>query len=295
MRALVTGATGFVGRALVERLGGANVLSRDPARAGGQEGARPFAWDGKGPVPPEALVGVDCVFHLAGAGIGRRWTAANKREIFMSRVLGTRAVVESIRRLAERPRVLVSASAVGYYGSRGDEVLEESSPPGEGFLAEVCRAWEGEAAAIESEGVRVVSVRFGVVLGRGGGALARMATPFRLWVGGPLGSGFQWVAWVHLDDAVGMLLHAATREAIRGPMNAVAPEPARNRDLAAAIGRALRRPAALQVPAPFLRLALGEMAQSVLSSQRARPVVAEASRYRWARPGLDAAVKEALS
>jgi uncharacterized protein (TIGR01777 family) len=296
MRALVTGGTGFIGRALCARLPAPAVLARDPERArAAVPGAAPFAWEAGRDVPAEALAGADAVFHLAGEPIAAgRLGPAQRRRVLESRVAGTRAVVAAIARAEPRPRVLVSASAVGFYGSRGDEPLPESAPAGEGFVADVCRAWEAEARAAAALGVRVVSLRTGIVLGPGGGALARMVTPFKLGVGGRLGSGRQWMPWVHLDDVVGLALHAAATAALSGPLNVAAPTPATNAELTRALGRALHRPAILPVPAAALRLAFGELAGVLLASQRVVPEVALRTGYRFRFEDLDAALRDAL-
>ena len=296
MNALVTGATGFIGRKLLTHLDRPVVLTRDPERAAGLAGApRPFGWDASCPVPAGALHGVDVVLHLAGDPIAEgRWTDAKKARIRDSRVLGTRHLVESLRHAQERPGVLVSASAVGVYGSRGDEPLDESSPPGSGFLPDVCIAWEREALAAEALGVRVVLVRIGVVLARDGGALARMLPVFRAGLGGPLGSGSQWMPWIHVDDVVGLLLHAATTAAVTGPMNACAPEAVTNRSFPRALARALGRPALLPVPSFALKAAFGELASVLLGSQRASPRVALGTGYRFRFPTLDGALGDLL-
>lgn len=297
MRSLVTGATGMIGQRLVAALGrDVAVLSRDPGAASrALPQARAFAWDGRAPVEPAALEGASVVFHLAGEPVGEgRWTEAKKARIRASRVDGTRALVASMARAAERPKVLVSASAVGYYGSRGDELLSEDSPPGEGFLPDVCRDWEAEAQAAEALGVRVVTVRIGVVLGRGGGALAKMLPLFRAGVAGRIGDGKQWMPWIHVDDVVGLLLHAAREERVRGPMNAAAPELVTNARFTRELARAVHRPALFPAPAPLLRLALGEMAGVVLASQRVVPEKALATGYRFVHPSLPEALAEAV-
>ncbi|MGH7152029.1 MAG: TIGR01777 family oxidoreductase [Planctomycetota bacterium] len=298
MRALATGATGFIGRALLRRLEGPVVLTRDPAGAkGALGGAAVLGWQPDiTPAPAEALRGVEVVFHLAGESVASgRWNAAKKARIRDSRVLGTRNLVTGIERSKERPRVLVSASAVGYYGSRGEEELDEGSAPGDDFLAKACRDWEAEAAKARALGVRVVLARIGVVLGKGGGALARMLPPFRLGLGGPLGSGRQWFPWIHLDDVVGLLLHAAERGEVDGALNVVAPQPATNREFTRALAAALRRPAILPVPAFALRLALGEFAGVLLGSQKARPRAAERTGYRFRHPSLAGALQDLVS
>jgi uncharacterized protein (TIGR01777 family) len=296
MRALVTGATGFIGRALCARLQAPAVLARDPARARASvPGGRAYAWDAGSEVPAEALAGAEAVFHLAGEPIAAgRLGAAQRRRVLDSRVAGTRAVVAALGRAAPRPAVLVAASAVGFYGSRGDEPLPESAAAGHGFVADVCRAWEAEARAAEALGVRVVALRIGIVLGSGGGALERMVKPFRLGVGGRLGSGRQWVPWIHLDDVVGLALHAAATAALAGPVNAVAPAPVTNAELTRALGRALHRPAVLPVPTFALRLALGELSEVLLASQRVVPEAALRAGYRFRFAELDAALRDLL-
>lgn len=294
MKTLVTGATGFVGGRLLDRLGpGTVVLSR---RADAARRALPdstvFEWDPRGePAPAAAFDGVDAVFHLAGEPVaGGRWTTDRKRRIRESRVTGTRHLVEGMRALERKPAVLVSASAVGYYGSRGDDRLEEDASRADGFLAEVCQDWEREAAAAETLGVRTVSARIGLVLGQGGGALAPMSRAFRFGLGGRLGDGQQWMPWIHVDDLVGLLLHAATHDDIRGPMNAVGPNPVRNADFTRSLARALHRPAIAHAPAFALRLLLGEMSEILLSSQRAVPAVAERSGYTFEHADLGGAL-----
>jgi uncharacterized protein len=297
-QALVTGATGLLGRALLGRLGQAVVVSREPARARarmpGIVDAYPWAGADQ-PFPAEALHGVRTIFHLAGESVADgRWTADKKRRIRESRVLGTRALVGALAVTQPRPEVLISASAVGVYGDRGDEELDESSSPGGGFLADVCREWEAEALTAQALGMRVACVRFGVVLAAHGGALARMLPAFRLGLGGRLGHGRQWLSFIHLDDAVGMLLQASRDPAYGSAVNAVAPQPVTNRDFARALGQALRRPAILPVPAAGLRLALGEMSQVLTSSQRVFPRVALRARYPFAHPELAEALASLL-
>jgi uncharacterized protein len=298
MRALITGATGFVGRRLAERLERPVVLSRRPARATELLGdVEAYAWEPEAAPPPaEALRDVEAVFHLAGEPVAAgRWTAARKARIRSSRVESTRNLVAALEASPARPRVLVSASAVGYYGSRGDEVLEESSPPGDGFLAEVSRAWEAEALRAETLGVRVVTPRIGIVLGKGGGALARMLPPFKLGLGGPLAGGRHWMPWIHLDDLVGILLHAARSEGLRGALNAVGPAPVTNRHFTRALAAALHRPAFFPVPVLALRLMFGELASALLASQRVVPRVAEQTGYRFQFPGVEQALRAAVA
>ena len=294
-RALLSGATGLVGTKLAERLADVVVLSRDP------EGARrklraseAHAWSPEvGPPPAAALAGLDVAFHLAGEPVAQgRWTAEKKRRIRDSRVLGTRHLVAGLAAQASRPRVLVCASAVGYYGDRGDEVLDETSAAGQGFLAEVCQAWEREVRSAEALGIRVVSARIGVVLSRDGGALAKLLGVFRAGAGGTLAGGRQWMPWIHLDDLVGLLLHAAANDGVHGAMNAVSPQPVTNRDFTRALARAVHRPTLLPVPGFALRLLLGEMSEVLTASARVLPTLAERTGYRFRYPDLESALAE---
>jgi hypothetical protein len=300
MRAIVTGATGLVGRKLLSRLAHPAVLSRHAGAATaklGRDDARVFAWDPqREPAPAEAFENIDTVFHLAGESVAQgRWTADKKARIRDSRVLGTRNLVATLCQLDRPPRVLVSASAVGYYGDRGDEILDETAWPGSDFLAQVSVDWEREALLAGDAGIRVVTVRTGIVLSKDGGALAKMLTPFRLGMGSPLGSGRQWMPWIHLDDLIGLLLLAAEREDLQGPLNATAPTPVTNREFTRALGRAVHRPTFLPaVPEAVLRLGLGEFAGVLLASTRAVPRRAEAAGYGFAHPRLDDALQKLL-
>jgi uncharacterized protein (TIGR01777 family) len=302
MRTLVTGATGLIGRALIDhligRLDSAVVLTREPDRAKGKlPKVAAHAWSPEaGPPPTRAFDGVDVVFNLAGEPVAEgRWTTDKKRRIRDSRVLGTRNLVAGLAALEEkRPRVLVSASAVGYYGDRGDEEFVETSASGSGFLAEVCAAWEHEALAAQALGIRVVCARIGIVLAQGGGALAKMLTAFRLGVGGKLGDGRQWMPWIHLDDVAGILLHASQDARIQGAINAVGPRPVTNADFTRALGKAVHRPAFLTVPKIALRLAFGELGQILTDSQRVLPRVAEQTGYAFKHGDLGGALAAAL-
>lgn len=294
MRVGIVGVTGMIGRRLAAALQarGDEVVGFS-RRGAAPDGVRAVRWNpADGPMPPGVLHGLDAVVNLAGEPIeARRWTAARRRAIRDSRVVTTRRVVEAIG--SGGPQVLVNASAVGYYAT-GDVEVDESSPAGEGFLAETCRAWEDAARAAE-DGVRVVRARMGVVLAREGGALPKMALPVRLLVGGPLAGGRQWIPWVHADDTIGMLMLALDRGDISGPMNVTAPHAARQREVAQAIARALGRFAVVPTPAVVLRIALGEMATIALEGQRAVPRVAMNAGYAFAYEDLLAAVRTELS
>lgn len=298
MRTVVTGGTGLIGRALLSRLpASAIVLSRGERPVAPPAGASEVVrWAPEaGPPPTHALRGADVVFNLAGEpAADGRWTAEKKRRIRDSRVIGTRNLVAGLAALDRRPSVLVSASAVGFYGDRGDEILDERSSRGEGFLADVCVDWEREAMAAERLGVRVVCVRIGLVMTPEGGALGKMLPAFRLGVGGRLGSGRQWMPWIHIDDIVGILLHASRTESLRGPLNGAAPAPVNNADFSDALGRALHRPALLPVPVVALRAAFGEMSGMLLASQRVSPRRALESGYAFAHPELDGALRALL-
>ena len=302
MRIAVTGATGFVGRRLSARLVADGhvvvALTRDRERAAPVLPARVEVadWDPeRGDLAPSVLDGVDAVMHLAGAGVADgRWTDARKMRIRGSRVAGTRALVAAVAALppGRRPRALLSASAIGFYGDRGDAVLTEEAEAGTGFLAEVCQAWDREARAAESLGVRTLRLRIGIVLGAGGGALARMRPPFRLGLGGRLGSGRQWMSWIHLEDLVALWVFALEHEEVNGVINAVAPHPVTNADFTAMLGAALERPALVPVPAVALRLALGEMAAVLLEGQRVEPDVARRLGFRFRHPDLPGALAD---
>ena len=276
-KALVTGGTGFVGKRLCTLLEVPNVLTRSPESAPSELWkAACFRWvpDDELP-PPEAFDGCEAVFHLAGEPLAEgRWTESKKARIRDSRVVGTRNLVAGLRALDSRPPVLVSASAVGIYGSRGDEILNEQSQPASGFLGDVCRQWEAEAMRAEEFGMRVVTIRIGLVLGKEGGALARLVPLFKLGAGGRLGSGRQWMAWVHVEDLIRLLVFAAENSSLRGPVNGTAPNPVSNRGFTRALGQAVRRPALFPAPAFGLRLALGEFAEVLLASQRVVPKAA---------------------
>lgn len=287
MRIALTGATGFVGRALVEELTARNhrvvVLSRDPERAARTLPlvAAHHAVDlARGLIPAAAFDGVDCVVHLAGEPVSGRWNPDKKAAIRDSRVLGTRHLVDSICRLDHRPRALVSASAIGFYGDRGDEELGEDQGPGGDFLATTSVEWETEAGHAVDCGLRVASLRIGIVLDASGGALQQMLLPFRLGLGGPLGDGRQWWSWIHRMDLVRMIC-TAVEDQWEGSWNATAPHPVRQAEFARSLGWALGRPAIVPAPAFALRALLGEFSTEVLTSKRVLPDRARSAGFRW--------------
>ncbi len=296
MKILLTGASGLIGSALAPELtaAGHEVIRLRRSSASRAEPG-PF-WDPvAGTVEAAALLGVEGIVHLAGASVAEgRWTAARKQTILDSREAGTRLIAESAAHLRPRPKVLVCASAIGFYGDRGEERLSEASPPGSGFLADVCRRWEAAAEPARAAGVRVVHLRFGVVLSPAGGALRRMLTPFRMGLGGRLGSGRQFMSWITLEDAVGAIVHAIKSE-LEGPVNVVAPNPVRNAEFSRLLARALGRPAILPMPAPIVRLAFGEMGHELmLSSARVEPARLQAAGYAFRHPELEEAFRHLL-
>lgn len=302
MKVLVAGASGLVGKRLVDRLLACGhevaALSRDPELTELELPVRceTYAWSPDiGNIDREAFEGVDAIVQLAGEGVGDgRWNAQRKAAILDSRVAATRLLINAVNDLpeAERPHSFVSASAIGYYGDRADEPLDESSAEGEGFLAEVCLEWEAEVAGAESVGMRAVSLRTGIVLAKDGGALPRLLTPFRLLAGGPVGSGKQWMSWIHLDDLVSLYIFALENEKLEGPINAVAPGPVTNREFTKVLAKVLRRPAILPLPAFVLKGLLGEMSALVLDSQRVHPAAALESGFQFDYATLDLALQD---
>lgn len=294
MKITLTGATGFLGSALTAQLRAdgheLRILSRNP---GGRAGY--FAWDPLAGQPPEAsLAGADAVIHLAGEPVGQRWSPAVKEAIRRSRVEGTRHLVEALTTLSPRPQVLVCASATGYYGDRGTEVLTEQSKPGRGFLPDTCKEWESTADLARALGLRVVKLRTGVVLGKGGGALAKMLPPFRMGIGGPLAGGKQWMSWIHLQDMVRLVSWAVASPQVQGPINCVAPNPVTNKDFTRILAAALHRPAFLPVPEFALKLLYGEMASVLIESQRVMPKAALDLGFQFQRPELGEALSDLL-
>lgn len=293
MKVAVTGATGFIGSALLpelERRGHEVVPISRSQRSGGSIQWEPSA----GRLDCDQLSGIDAVVHLAGESIAGRWTREKKRRIRESRVLGAQLLAGCVRRLQPAPRVFISASAVGYYGDRGDELLDESRGPGDDFLAQVCLEWEQAAQQAASDGTRVIQLRFGIVFGPGGGSLPLMAMPFRFGLGGTLGDGEQWFTWVSLTDVVAVIARALEDEQLSGAINVVAPEPVTNRQLTAALGDVLGRPTFMRVPRPVLKLALGEAGDAVLASVRVQPARLQELGYTHREPDLHNVLRRSL-
>ena len=297
MTYLVTGATGFIGTKLVEHL-----LARGDAvyylarkrspHLPSQASFHP--WDAKNKPDLNALSRIDVVFHMAGEPIAQRWSAAVKKRIYDSRVEGTRRLVDAIRDLRHRPSVLVSASAIGYYGDRGSEILTESRPSGSDFLAGVCKDWEREAGRARDLGLRVVPIRIATVLGKNGGALKSMLPVFRLGLGGKFGNGKQWNSWVHVEDVVRLFLFAAETDTLNSALNGSSPQPVTNAHFTAALAKALHRPAILPVPKFALRILLGEMAEFLFTSLRVVPAAPEQAGFEFQYPAIEGALRAAV-
>ena len=302
MRIAVTGATGFIGQALVKMLlargDQATAITREASLSPSMEGARHVRLDVTSPECltdlTAALEGLDAVVHLAGETVAGRWSRDKKQRIHDSRQLGTRNVVDAMRACSARPRSLICASASGYYGSRGDEPLSEDAPPGDDFLARVCIDWEREAVRAQELGIRTVRLRQGLVLGAGGGALAPMIPLFRAGVGGPLGTGAQWWPWIHIDDDVELVLFTIDHEECEGAFNAVSPDLATNARFSQALGHALRRPALAYAPSVALQVVLGEFAQTLLASQLMLPAKAQDAGFSWEHESLDQTLLDVL-
>jgi uncharacterized protein (TIGR01777 family) len=298
MKILVTGATGLVGTALVPKLKAAGhevykLVRREPNRAAGE-----ILWNpAQGTIDAESLEGVEAVVHLAGESVSEgRWTDEKKRRIRESRSKGTRLLSETLAGLKQKPRTLVSASATGFYGSRGDEVLTEQSASGSDFLSEVCREWELATQPAAQSGIRVANLRFGVILTAEGGALKKMLTPFKLGLGGKVGSGEQYMSWITLDDAVGAILFALENETLRGPVNVVSPQPVTNLDFTKTLGSVLSRPTIFFVPKFAARLAFGEVADALLlSSARVEPARLKEAGFQFKHPQLEGALRHILN
>ena len=294
MKIVITGGTGFLGSALAESLAadGHDVVSISRVAGGTYKGVRHLS----GPAAYQEIDGADAVVNLAGAGIAdRRWTETRKDVLLSSRIAVTSAVVGACSRAARKPKVLVSGSAIGYYGSSLDDRFDESSPAGADFLGRLCAEWERAARAVEADGVRCVLIRTGLVLGPHGGLLKKMAPPFKMFVGGPVGSGRQWMSWIHLDDWIGLVRLAITNDAIRGPINLVAPNPVTNREFSHALGKALHRPSVMPLPEFAVRMIFGELADgALLASQHVTPKVAGAAGYEFKYTDVQAALNSVV-
>jgi uncharacterized protein (TIGR01777 family) len=291
---LVSGSSGLIGAALLPALQSSGYEITRLVR-GAASGKGRIGWNPARPLAPESVSGFDAVVHLAGESIVGRWTEAKKRRIRESRVQGTRNLAEALAAAPLRPPLLVSASAIGYYGDRADETLREDSSSGDGFLPEVCREWEVAAEPAAKAGIRTVQMRFGLVLSASGGALQKMLLPFRMGVGGNMGTGRQWWSWVDIDDLVGAVQHVIKTDALQGPVNVVAPTPVRNAEFTKALASVLSRPAIFPMPAFAARLVFGQMGDELLlASQRVEPVKLTASGYVFQKPDLRAALKAIL-
>ncbi|MEW5874593.1 MAG: TIGR01777 family oxidoreductase [Candidatus Zixiibacteriota bacterium] len=302
MKVLIAGGSGFLGRAIAADLLGAGhevgILTRAPALPKGVDSrVKHIQWSNpEAGIDPRLLAGADAIINLAGESLGAgRWTKTRKDRMFASRIETTRHLVAAIAQAEPRPKVMINASAVGYYGPHGDEEVTEAAQPGGDFLSIICSHWEDEAKKVLRSGVRLTILRMGVVLGQGADALARMMMPFRLFVGGPVGSGRQVLSWIHLDDVTGIVRLAVENDGVSGPINATAPNPATNREFSAILGRVMRRPSILPVPGFVLRLILGEMADLVLSGQRVIPKRAIEYGYRFRYPELEPALRSVIT
>jgi hypothetical protein len=295
-KVLVSGSSGLLGSALLRSLAGDGYQITRLVH-GTESSAGRIAWDPSQPLAPESVSGFDVVIHLAGESIASRWTASKKKAIRDTRVLGTRHLAEAVARASSPPQVLISASAIGYYGDRGDEILREDSPSGTaGFLPEVCREWEAAAQPAVSAGIRTAHLRTGIVLSADGGALKQMLPPFRMGLGGRIGSGLQWMSWIDLHDEIGAIRHILTNESLRGPVNLVSPNPVTNADFTRTLASALSRPAIFPMPAFAARLVFGQMGEELLlGSQRVKPEKLVASGYVFQQPDLKTALHSILN
>ncbi|NBX68801.1 MAG: TIGR01777 family protein [Proteobacteria bacterium] len=300
MKILVTGGTGFVGRPLVKKLAEANhqivLLTRNPEAAKKSISApmEVYGWEPETSTPPkEAYNGIDAIVHLAGESIAAgRWTAKQKKKILDSRVLSTRNLLKGAVEAGAKPKVIVSASAIGIYGDRGNQSLSETSAQGIGFLADVCRAWERETQYPGLESVRKVNLRIGIVLEKGGGALQKLLPLFKIGGGGPVGNGKQWMSWIHLSDLVEMIMYSLTHDTVSGATNAVAPNPSTNAEFSRALGKALHRPAFMPAPPFALKLAMGEMSELVLASQKVEAKKIESAGFVFKFPKIQEALDD---
>jgi uncharacterized protein (TIGR01777 family) len=301
MRILITGGTGFIGSHLITSLKATGheciVLTRRAStRFDADAQVQAVQWPGPPEeIPAAAIAGIDAVINLAGESLGGgRWTKARKDRFFASRLGTTNALTDAIASMEPRPQVMISASAVGYYGPHGDEKITEAGPPGEDFLSVLCSEWEMAAKAAIPLGMRLVILRIGLVLGPGGGVLPRLMLPFKFFVGGPIGSGQQVMSWIHLDDLIGLILFALDHAEVSGPVNATAPNPVTNREFATILGRVMHRPSFFRVPAFVLRLALGEMADTAVTGQRVVPKRALEYGYQFQHAELNEALRDVL-
>ncbi len=291
---LVSGASGLIGSALLPALQSSGYEVTRLVR-GAASGKGDIAWDPSRPLAPESVSGFDAVVHLAGESIVGRWTDAKKRRVHESRVQGTRNLAEALAAAPQAPRVFISASAIGYYGDRGEETLREESSSGNGFLPEVCREWEAAAEPAAKAEIRTVQMRFGVVLSASGGALGKMLPPFRMGIGGIVGRGRQWMSWIDIDDVIGAIQHAMKNDTLHGPVNVVGPNPVRNAEFTKTLASVLSRPAILPMPAFAARLVFGQMADELLlASQRVEPAKLSASGYAFQKPELRSTLENIL-
>ena len=296
-RIAITGPSGLIGRRLAAYVEESGHLVHRLVRTTPRPGNTDISWDpGRGTIDRDALEGISAVVHLAGENVaGGRWTAARKKSIRDSRVEGTRLLCEALAGLEQPPATLIAASAIGYYGDRGDEILTEESGPGQGFLAEVCQAWEAATEPAHRAGIRVVNLRIGVVLSATGGALGRMLTPFKWGLGGKLGNGRQYMSWITLEDLIRAIHHLIVKERVSGPVNAVAPNPVTNAEFTRILGRVLGRPTMFPLPALMVRRAFGEMGRELLlASSRVEPAQLRARGFQFRYPELEGALRSAL-
>ncbi|MEQ8768021.1 MAG: TIGR01777 family oxidoreductase [Planctomycetota bacterium] len=298
MKILVTGTHGLVGSELTHKLLGQGHTVTRLVRGDANARQREASWSpSEGKIDAEAFEGLDAVVHLAGEGIADgRWNDEKKKRILESRTQGTKLIAETAAKAKKKPKVLVCASAIGYYGSRGDEVLTEASSPGQGFLADVCKAWEAACEPARKAGIRVVNLRIGVVLSQDGGALKKMLLPFKMGAGGKLGSGHQYMSWITREDLIGAIVHVIEHSDLQGPVNAVAPKPVTNAEFTKALGKVLKRPTVLPMPSFAAKVAFGEMADELLlSSARVKPEKLEGSGYEYHSASIEEGLRSVLN